>query len=581
MRYYIIFWVFSCFFSIFAQNIDNVPLRLALTANSQIMFAQDIPTRKNLYGRPVYNVELIPFKLTFSNVSNASIFINVYDLFTSHLEMQIDGSTTDSVKKISMERERMLKPPTENDIIKILPGEQASVILPTTWYFSEQLFSLNNTGNYKIKIRYSNYPRRFGPLFINCWNGIADSNTMTLKVLPEGETAANGLRMSANLTQNNSDGRNNMLITSYMRNTSDLPITINPWDVDHEGLQMMDKNNKPLPFQMMSNRSRELRDDEKTLVIPPHEYTTFSLPCNYYKIEDPENAIIGGFSVTDRSGMVRIWNVNGSSANLKIKLNVKLPADENKPKEEQQSYIVNAPDMTLNFDTTRYKTDLLKKDLKGFRASFNYNGAQDKPFYQLYLSTTDVDNGDKDDPFSIHVKLTEDQAADFIDYLANENYLRDAVSGNLPPNGYVLTIQNSTINDATWRYDIKSNLNSFYQLQAMQSILPAECKNAFNSILGRISGLRTKWELEIIKNKPLTINLNGATMHHAVMIDINSALTPSPFKFVINQNKEAANRKIDLQFSDVPVADIITILAREYNWDVNENWQTITLTKKP
>lgn len=71
------------------------------------------------------------------------------------------------------------------------------------------------------------------------------------------------------------------------------------------------------------------------------------------------------------------------------------------------------------------RRDQLREAVKSFRLQLEYNGSQDKPYYNLTLTVPSVAH-DRKNAFHPQVQITEEQAKRIIEYLATEGFLDQA-----------------------------------------------------------------------------------------------------------------------------------------------------------
>ena len=177
-------------------------------------------------------------------------------------------------------------------------------------------------------------------------------------------------------------------------------------------------------------------------------------------------------------------------------------------------------------EQSKKRAKVLKANAKTFRLELNYNGPEDKPFYRLTLSVPKV-GGDRRNPFYRIVQLKEDEALKVIDHLARDGFLDNAVDlltdikiSVFPPTmpGYILKA-------LPFDEDLGWGLPMIQRLDGLRAALPDDGKKDMDFLLGRLSGLRKKWEAEQFLGAKVgreTSRVRFLTEEKTTVIDITS-----------------------------------------------------------
>jgi hypothetical protein len=148
-------------------------------------------------------------------------------------------------------------------------------------------------------------------------------------------------------------------------------------------------------------------------------------------------------------------------------------------------------------EQSKKRAKVLKANAKTFRLELNYNGPEDKPYYRLILSVPKV-GGDRRKPFYRIVQLKEDEALKVIDHLARDGFLDNAIDlltdikisvfpSKMP--GYMMKVDR-------FYEDLRWGLSMIQRLDGLRDVLPDASKKDMDFLLGRLSGLRKRWEAE-------------------------------------------------------------------------------------
>ncbi len=163
-------------------------------------------------------------------------------------------------------------------------------------------------------------------------------------------------------------------------------------------------------------------------------------------------------------------------------------------------------------DLAQARAKELKAGIKSFRLALNYNGNQDKPFYNLTLSVAGIAY-DRRNAFYPQVHITEEQAGKIIDHLAADGFLSQAKQWNslwntplrfAKPQGCVLTVsgfadgQGRFRGDLFWYEELGFDLAMLKRLDGLRKVLDGDAAKETDLLLGRLSGLRKQWEKEAV-----------------------------------------------------------------------------------
>ncbi len=145
------------------------------------------------------------------------------------------------------------------------------------------------------------------------------------------------------------------------------------------------------------------------------------------------------------------------------------------------------------------RSQTLKANVASFRLELNYHGDEDKPFYRLVLTVPAV-NVRRSNPFYRYVQIEKSAAIAIINDLARSGLLDEAVdlrsNVNIPqPSmpGYTMTLATT---DLELQADLGWGLTMLHRLDALREVVPKNGKPGLDLLLGRLSGLRARWEAE-------------------------------------------------------------------------------------
>jgi hypothetical protein len=142
----------------------------------------------------------------------------------------------------------------------------------------------------------------------------------------------------------------------------------------------------------------------------------------------------------------------------------------------------------------RERAEALKADLPRLQVWLRYHGEQDKPYYNLTLTTAEVRDGA---PFHLRARLTDAQAIKLIDHLALEGFLDEASDESkkdvVPPKGplYALKVIGG---DKEWTEYIRFEMGMLTRFDDLRKHMDGEPARCLDVLLGRLSGHRREWE---------------------------------------------------------------------------------------
>ena len=151
-----------------------------------------LAAEKTELGRlPDGKVEPTKITLTFTNVSDAPLKLNVYDWFFRLVTLQVTGPDADSVRAVKqMFFKRALPRPAEKDFPTIAPGGTwTSEPVQFPGLFGGTHYTLMKPGEYRVTVTWAvgAATRQVSPLAADCWLGTVISNKITFKTVPARE----------------------------------------------------------------------------------------------------------------------------------------------------------------------------------------------------------------------------------------------------------------------------------------------------------------------------------------------------------------------------------------------------------
>ncbi|MDP6635790.1 MAG: protease inhibitor I42 family protein [Phycisphaerae bacterium] len=144
---------------------------------------------------------------------------------------------------------------------------------------------------------------------------------------------------------------------------------------------------------------------------------------------------------------------------------------------------------------------LLKEDIAKFTLDIRYSGPQDKPFYQLTLRVPIVK--DKRSAFQPAAQLSQAAAKKIIDHLAADGFFDRATETTLAsvlmPKGPAYSMFVSGAKGRQFYEPIGWDLKMLARLDALAKTLDGDPARKMALLLGRLSGLRKKWQADAKK----------------------------------------------------------------------------------
>lgn len=159
-----------------------VPLRVTLSATSPLL-ATPINLRQATVDTPRWEISRTTLVLTFTNTGTSTLQLNAGDLSSLHVQLEAQGPRPTSVRCDLRHYKRTSLPETK--VITIPAGEHWSAEIPFPGAVGELVYTLLDPGAYRLRMRYTDLSQVTGqdPATAECWNGIAESDTLTVKVL--------------------------------------------------------------------------------------------------------------------------------------------------------------------------------------------------------------------------------------------------------------------------------------------------------------------------------------------------------------------------------------------------------------
>lgn len=145
------------------------------------------------------------------------------------------------------------------------------------------------------------------------------------------------------------------------------------------------------------------------------------------------------------------------------------------------------------------RAEAMKANAGTFRLDLNYNGEQGKPFYKMIVSVPAISRRRRS-PFERIIQVQQSEAIRIIDHLARDGFFDQNVklrtNARIPAPampGYTMKVGSG---DKQWYRDLGWGLPMIHRLDALGAVLPDHGRKDMALLLGRLSGLRTKWEVE-------------------------------------------------------------------------------------
>ncbi len=212
-------------------------LKLTLTADKTDLQMSALQLRRATPDTPSYGCESTKLNLTFQNVSDKPIKLDVYDLTWVHLKLSVTGPNDKSVTVIELEADRQLVPPKATDYPVMEPGKSHSVEVTFPGQMGSRRYVLMRPGRYVATVSYVN-PNPPGdikplPLAVGAWMGTVTSNAVAFNALPPANEPlmgepANGLAFGLSLPKYTYTIGEQVKPTVVLRNVSDKPVLTLP-----------------------------------------------------------------------------------------------------------------------------------------------------------------------------------------------------------------------------------------------------------------------------------------------------------------------------------------------------------------
>jgi hypothetical protein len=147
------------------------------------------------------------------------------------------------------------------------------------------------------------------------------------------------------------------------------------------------------------------------------------------------------------------------------------------------------------------RRDRLREALKSFRLQLEYNGDQDKPYYNLTLTVPSVAH-DRKNAFHPQSQITEEQAKRIIEYLAADGFLdqADDLKPGVIKKSPAPTMPGYTMKAATEQIiligDLGWGMPMLKRIERLREVLDGDAAAQMDLFLGRMAGHRRDWEKE-------------------------------------------------------------------------------------
>lgn len=143
------------------------------------------------------------------------------------------------------------------------------------------------------------------------------------------------------------------------------------------------------------------------------------------------------------------------------------------------------------------RAEALKADLPRFILHLRYHGEQDKPYYNLALTTARPADDAAGPPFDLRARLTDAQAIRIINHLAAEGFLDAAHDESLmdvvPPGGPLYSLK-VIGGKKEWTEYIRFNPAMLRRLDALRKATDGDSARHLDTLLARLAGHRREWE---------------------------------------------------------------------------------------
>jgi len=145
------------------------------------------------------NAEPVRLRLTFANVGDSAIKLDIYDWPWRNLSLEVTGPDADSVGVLTPDIHReQPSAPVAADFPQIKAGGEWSPVRPPSFpgLLAYKFYSVLKPGEYRVKVVYANERELNSEFAAGSWTGRVTSNEIVLKVSPaprekpEGDRAA-------------------------------------------------------------------------------------------------------------------------------------------------------------------------------------------------------------------------------------------------------------------------------------------------------------------------------------------------------------------------------------------------------
>lgn len=518
----------------------QVPLTLTASVDRDVLLANRLLYFRAMKDNPNFEVESAQVTLTFTNTGDAPMKLNTYELIYARLQLEITGPDASSVLPQRSQYLRRPVRPTEADFPMLQPGKSWTMAMPIT-FPEEEIgdihYILQRTGVYHLRFRYAFVPSQDelageDAVVNGAFQGMVASNSLTIKLV-EASGAVNGLEIALDCQPAADPTSGNVTVIGYLRNVSQNPITVNAWNLFHDGLQFIGDDGKLLPFSGGNARSRIASLAERFATIPPGEKCAFPLRAAYRPRLDTLTAQMGDFGAEDGTGFFRNWPVQGASCRAYAVLESPTEEAADAPAPLWKGK-VTSPTIVIPFNPTAYRQARLKQEVAQFGLELNFVGEHGKPYYTLHLQMQPQDN-DGTRAFYRVVVITTPEAQALIDSLAKDGALRDAISMETaannslaPANGYTMSITGDIRGKgdlAAWSLALGWDLAMYRQLQALRAQIPAHGQQGMDTLLTSLNGMREQWAATDALCQPaVTLDTPAGALYdaaHAVVTALN------------------------------------------------------------
>ena len=553
--------------ALMAHGEQDVPLHLTLSADVTRLLATPIPMLAASIDGPRYHVAPVPLKLTFTNTGDQPITLDMYYALYRALTIEVTGPRANSVSNTFDPVFYHMAAPTANDFMTIAPGASWTMPLDLRFpgHFANAILGIRDLGDYHMRFTYHYVPGPQGDETLAhypnppvCWQGAVASDAVDFHVIEAG-AAVNGLEMGLDVEQHAHDPLDTRF-TAVLRNVSDKPLLIHPWDAGVAGLDLIGDDGKPLLSYSLALATRAWSAKEWNVTLPAQSQVEFPLTAHYAPEASNAETPSGYFSATDRSGFSKNWKVTGDHGLAQGHFSQR-GDDEAAPGQPPQLLwrgSITCPPVRVPFDVTAHRVALLKKKLPAFSLGLFYRGADAANHPNLRLQTAWIEQLDP-----IAVMITEPEAAALIDALAKDGWLREAVSAEhaaaIPPaQGYTAVIAGDRALHAVWELPLGWDISTLQRLQTLNDAVPATDKPRLATLLAAMENDRKVWEAAAALQTRETCAFQQMPLSQAAAQVAQGMVYP---RWKVSVNTFGAGPLVNLQFRMIPAESILSLLA--------------------